>query len=207
MTTKELTGDSLLSSYEVGEYLQADPSSVNKWLKEKRLPAFRTPGGHHRIRVGDLVRFMQHQGMPLPAALDRAMRKRLLVVDDDQQQLNTIRRLFKPYASRLDLLLVDRGIDALVKLGIFAPHVVLLDVVMPELDGVEACRRLRAMDETKKIKVIIVSAHLTPEIEKQAIEAGAIQCLRKPIGVDEVLAALEIELRDYAELATPPAQP
>ena len=203
MATKELTNESLLSSYEASAFLQADPSSVNKWLKEKKLPAFRTPGGHHRIRVGDLVRFMQHQGMPLPVALGRAARRRLLVVDDDQQELNTIKRLFKPYANRLELRAVDRGIDALVQLGIFVPHVVLLDVVMPGLDGIEVCRRLRVMDETQNIKVIIMSAHLTEEIEEQAMKAGAIQCLHKPLDVARVLAALEIDAREYVELPAP----
>ena len=61
MTKPDILPDSLLTSYQVGALLQVNPSSINKWVKDGRIPAFRTPGGHRRIRRLD-VRVRLHAG-------------------------------------------------------------------------------------------------------------------------------------------------
>ena len=193
MRTETIVSDSQLTSYEVAELLQVNPGSVNKWINAGMIQAFRTPGGHHRIKAGDLVRFLRRQRMPVPKPLSRAGLRRLLVVDDDQAELRVIQRLLKSHAHEVELLLVDKGIDALVQFGFFDPHAVLLDVIMPGLDGVEACRRLKAMEETRTVRVVIVSAALTPEIERDAMAAGADRCLNKPVELKQLLEVLELE--------------
>src|SRR6476620_4737422 len=127
---QEIRADSLLTSYQVGALLQVNPSSVNKWVKDGRIPAFRTPGGHRRIRAGDLVAFLNEHKMPVPASLTQASRRRLLIVDDDQRQLESLQRALKPYADRVELQMVGNGVDALVQVGSFKPHLVVLDVYM-----------------------------------------------------------------------------
>ena len=61
--------DKLLTSHQVGELLQVNPSSINKWVNDGRIQAFRTPGGHRRIRVADLVAFLEKHKMPVPRTL------------------------------------------------------------------------------------------------------------------------------------------
>lgn len=180
----------LLSSWEVGELLQVNPSSVNKWVSQGRIPAFRTPGGHRRIRVADLVRFLREHEMPIPRALSGGARRRLLVVDDDPRFLRSVARLLKSHRDRIDAQLVDNGIDALVLVGSFQPDVVLLDVLMPGLDGIEVCRRLKERPETRGIEVYVTSGELTPERERKALAAGATRCLSKPLDFKAFLANL-----------------
>ncbi|MEZ4270564.1 MAG: response regulator [Myxococcota bacterium] len=188
----EIDIDSLLTSYQVGSLLQVNPSSVNKWVKDGRIPAFRTPGGHHRIRAADLVSFLKSHRMPVPRLLSNAGKRRVLIVDDDLNQLKSLERVFKTHESRLEIRSVDNGIDALVMVGALDPHVVVLDVFMPNLDGIEVCRRLRGMKETENIKVVITSAQLTEEVERQAREAGAYDCLQKPVDMDHLLGILGV---------------
>lgn len=71
MTRKppDITPDTYLSSHEVAGFIQANPSSVNKWVKEGKIPAHRTPGGHRRMRVSDVVAFLREYEMPIPPAL------------------------------------------------------------------------------------------------------------------------------------------
>src|SRR3954468_12254120 len=98
MKSEDILPDSLLTSYQVGALLQVNPSSVNKWVKDGRIPAFRTPGGHRRIRAGDLGSFFNEHKMPTPTSLTQPSRRRLLIVADDARQLESLQRALKPYA-------------------------------------------------------------------------------------------------------------
>lgn len=193
MNPTDFNADSLLTSHQAGSLLQVNPSSINKWVKEGRIPAFRTPGGHRRIRAGDLVSFLRQHQMPVPKPLVSAARKRLLIVDDDPKQLASFERALKPYAGRVEVTLVDNGVEALVKVGSVKPNMIVLDVFMPHLDGIEVCRRLRANEDTSSIDIVIASGQLNPDLEKKALEAGARRCLSKPIKIDTLLADLGIQ--------------
>jgi len=192
MTSKpEILPDSLLTSYQVGALLQVNPSSINKWVKDGRIPAFRTPGGHRRIRAADLVHFLVSHNMPVPKTLAGASKRRLLLVDDDPKQLEAISRMFKAHSERIDVATVTNGVDALVQIGSIKPHVAVIDVVMPNIDGIEVCRRLKANPETSAIRIVLTSGHLTPEVEKQAIAAGADAVAPKPLDIAVVLREVE----------------
>ncbi len=188
---EDILPDSLLTSYQVGALLQVNPSSINKWVKDGRIPAFRTPGGHRRIRAGDLVAFLSQHKMPVPRPLAGASKRRLLVVDDDAKQLDALARLLKPYSDRIDTRLVGNGVDALVEIGAFKPHVAILDVYMPLVDGLEVCRRLRANPATQGMRVLVTSGQMTNELERKAREAGATLCLHKPLDLEVVMRELE----------------
>jgi excisionase family DNA binding protein len=198
MTATEYTRDSLLTSHQVSSLLQVNPSSVNKWVEEGRIRAFRTPGGHRRIKVADLLSFLNTHNIPVPGPLAAVTRRRLLVVDDDTRQLKGLSRLLKAYEDEVDVSLTTNGIDALVRVGSFKPHLVVLDVYMSELDGVEVCRRLKANPETSEIDVVIATGKMTDELEKAALEAGALRCIAKPIDLDVVLADMGVELEQPA---------
>jgi excisionase family DNA binding protein len=189
---QDIDGDRLLTSHEVGALLQVNPSSVNKWVKEGRIVAFRTPGGHRRIRARDLVEFLDNHKMPIPRRLNSASKRRLLVCDDDDAQLRAIERLLKSKLDRIQVQYVANGVDALVAVGSFRPHMIVLDVYMPELDGIEVCRRLKSNPDTQHIDVVIASAQLTPEIEGKAVSAGASRCIKKPIDMAALLSHLGI---------------
>lgn len=195
--------NSVLTSHQIGEMLQVSRRSINNWVEQGRIRAFRTPGGHRRVRVRDLVDFLHTAGIPLPEELTvLSRRRRVMIVDDDAFQLRSIGRMLKRYQDRLEVLLVDRGIDALVRIGSFRPEVVVLDFLMPDLNGVEVCRRLKANEDTAGIEVLVCSASLTPDLEAAALGAGARACLHKPLGRAQLVAELGIE-EPVAESAPP----
>ncbi|MCA1664426.1 MAG: response regulator [Myxococcales bacterium] len=190
MTEQNIHAERLLTSHEVGDLLQVNPSSVKKWVNEGRIAAFRTPGGHRRIRVADLVDFLHRHAMPIPGKLAGASKRKLLIVDDDLVHLRALERRLKPYRSRVHLELVQNGIDALVMVGSFKPDLIVLDVYMPELDGIEVCRRLKLKAETRHIGVIVNTAHLTRSVEENALSAGAVTCVSKPMDLKVLLEHL-----------------
>src|SRR5690242_14023312 len=86
--TPTIKPDQLLTSHEVGSLLQMDPSSVVKWVNDGILPAYRTPGGHRRIRSSDLLVFLRTHSMYIPDAL-RGGGIKVLLVDDDTSLLQS----------------------------------------------------------------------------------------------------------------------
>jgi excisionase family DNA binding protein len=184
--------EALLTSSEVGDLLQVNPSSVKNWVNEGRISAFRTPGGHRRIRVIDLVAFLHLHRMPVPKQLEHVSRRRLLVADDDPMQLRTIAREFRRHEARVQVLTTQNGIDALVAVGSWKPHLIVLDVFMPEIDGLEVCRRLKANPDTRHVGVIVNSAHLSTDVERSAMNAGARRCMHKPLEVGVILEELGV---------------
>ena len=180
---QEIDAERLLTSHEVGALLQVNPSSVNKWVKEGRISAFRTPGGHRRIRARDLVEFLDGHQMPVPARLQAASRRRIIVVDSDTAALKRLEKALRPHTDRVQLLPAGSGIDALVQVGLFRPHLIVLDASMDEMDAIEVCRRIKANAETRHITVLVASAHPTTALENKASAAGATRVIKKPLDV------------------------
>ncbi|HVK74832.1 MAG TPA: response regulator [Kofleriaceae bacterium] len=186
-TTETIEPDQLLTSTQVGNLLQVNPSSVKKWVNDGHIVAFRTPGGHRRIRAADLIAFLDQHKIPVPRPLSNAARRRVLAVDDDPIQLKAVGRALKKWSEKVEVSLVDNGIDALVEIGAIKPHALVLDVYMPGIDGIEVCRRLKSNPATKDIAVIVTSGRMTAEIEQAARAAGARRVLRKPVDVNAII--------------------
>lgn len=180
----------LLSTHQAAELLEIHPSSLIKWIDDGRLEAHRTPGGHRRIKVEELLRFLREHDMDVPDELDDGGR-RIVWVDDDEDFLKAVRRSAKRVGEGIDVAVFDNGIDALVQVGALKPHVIVLDVFMPGADGFEVCRRLKANPETKDIVVVMVTGAAGPEMEQRAREVGAALFLEKPLDVRQLLDALD----------------
>ncbi|MBK7074411.1 MAG: response regulator [Myxococcales bacterium] len=192
MIPETIDPDSLLTSTQVGNLLQVNPSSVKKWVNDGHIIAFRTPGGHRRIRALDLVAFLDAHKIPVPRQLQNAGKRRIVAVDDDITQLRALGRSLKRWSDKLDVTLVDNGVDALLEVGASRPHGLLIDVFLPGIDGIEVCRRLKANAATKDIAIIVTSGRLTSELEQAARAAGARRVLRKPVDVTAVIEELGI---------------
>lgn len=174
------TPDRLLTSHDVGRMLQMDPSSIVKWVNDGILPAYRTPGGHRRIKSSDLLRFLHEHKMYVPPELE-AGKKKVLLVDDDEKLLKALQRSLKPYGDKLEVYTANNGVDALVQVGSLRPDVLVLDVSMPGMDGLEVCGTLKENPATAGIQVIIVSGTLNKDLESQAKDLGAAVVLKKPV--------------------------
>jgi len=190
VTPEIIESDSLLTSTQVGTLLQVNPSSVKKWVNDGHIVAFRTPGGHRRIRALDLVSFLDQHKIPVPRPLQNAGKRRIVAVDDDVTQLRALGRAFKRWADKVEVVLVDNGVDALVEVGSTRPHGLVIDVFLPGLDGIEVCRRLKANAATKDLCIIVTSGRMTSELEQAARNAGARRVLRKPVDVTQVIEEL-----------------
>jgi CheY-like chemotaxis protein len=111
----------------------------------------------------------------------------VLVVDDNQTNCEVIQEILD---QRFDVVTASNGADAIRLAERHRPGVVLLDVVLPGMDGYEACRRLRHMPAMSKTRIVMVSAKAMAAERAQGLEAGADEYLTRPFDDRELLAAI-----------------
>ncbi len=134
----------------------------------------------------------------------------MLLVDDEPLVVQMLHDLLidGPFAIET----ATDGYEALVKVGTFRPALIILDVVLAGLDGIEACRCLRRMPETREVRVLGVTGH--PSMIPVLLGAGADACVTKPLDLDVVCreitrltSATTIDSRASADGAPAPRRP
>ncbi len=131
--------------------------------------------------------------------------KRLLIVDDDMRHVYSLTNLLQ--AQRLDIIAASDGLEALDQLErISSIDIILMDVVMPRMDGHEAIRRIRQHPRFHSTPIIALTARTAPGEHEKCMEAGASEFLAKPVDLDRLLAALNKWLTHPANGASPHAR-
>jgi CheY-like chemotaxis protein len=113
------------------------------------------------------------------------MEKRILIVDDDEMVRMALVELLKPEGYFLDE--AGSGKEALERIDKGKYDLMMFDIIMPEMDGIELCRRVRAMDAYKDIPVVFLTAKSREQDKLKGLEAGANLFLSKPISPEKLL--------------------
>jgi excisionase family DNA binding protein len=174
------------TTFEVGEICGVYPTTVINWVNQDKLPAFVTPGGHRRIRREDLVTFLQKYNFPTPPEL-LGSRRRVLIVDDEAACAQMMRRVFEAYPEQFEVIELHNGIEALVSIGRTPPDLVVLDVVMPIVDGGTVCSTLRGNPDTRSIRILAITGKKLPDRTARFIRANTDGLFQKPFKTEALL--------------------
>jgi two-component system, sensor histidine kinase and response regulator len=120
----------------------------------------------------------------------------ILVVDDQPINVQLLKRKLEREGLRVTT--AYNGVEALELVRQSKPELILLDVMMPDMDGIEVCQRLQANEETRGIPVIFITARATKESKLEGLGVGAVDYITKPIDLDETLARVQTQLRFVA---------
>jgi len=118
---------------------------------------------------------------------------KILVVDDQPINVQLLKR--KLEREGMTVATAYSGQEALNLVAADKPDLILLDVMMPEMDGIEVCQRLQADLETKSIPIIFITARTSKEGKIEGLGVGAVDYITKPIDLDETLARVQTQLR------------
>jgi len=166
---------------EVARMLGVSAMTVVRWIDKGLIPAFKTPGNHRRILRDDLKHFIRRMDFPMPQEL-AADGWRILAVDDEEDVLDVLTRAFDSADSNYTVFQAKDGITALIEVGRLKPDVLLLDIVLPGLDGIEVCRRIKA-NPYLTTNIVAISGKATAEMRQTILSAGADLFLEKPISI------------------------
>lgn len=114
---------------------------------------------------------------------------KILVVDDEEPIHSYLQRKFNKLG--YTVFVAEDGEEALEQAFSNLPDIILLDVKLPKLNGIETCKRLKADERTKNIPIIMLSAKAQSEEIREGLEAGAIKYLCKPIGFPDILEEIK----------------
>jgi DNA-binding response OmpR family regulator len=118
---------------------------------------------------------------------------RILIVDDQPINIKLLQR--KLERQSMDISVAYNGRECLEIAAKVKPDLILLDVMMPEMDGIETCRQLKADPELETVPIIFITAKSSKEGKLEGLGAGAVDYITKPIDLDEMLARVHTQLR------------
>ncbi len=168
------------------KYCDVSSKTIINWVEAKHIKAYKTVGGHRRIKRADLEDFMNRQGIPIPAGSASNERKRILVVDDDPIIVETIVQSLEEDEYGYEVISASDGFEAGLQINHFKPDLLILDIMMPDIKGYEVCEKVKSNEETKNTIIIVLSAYLDEEKFKKMKEHGADACFSKPLPLPQL---------------------
>ena len=202
MANEQDQGRRFFTTSEVAQYCAVTNDGVLKWIKAAKLRAFSTPGGHYRVSAEDFRSFLEKYDIPVDEAFFAGDQKQrsVLVVDDEPNIREIVRRLLKELEPELRVEEACDGYEASIKIGNMMPDLVIMDVMMPRVDGISLCRSIRDNPKTRSVKVLAITAFPEQDNVKKMYDAGADLCLIKPLQFEhfrlEVVRLLNEASRD-----------
>jgi excisionase family DNA binding protein len=171
------------TTFEAAKICHVTHHSIKNWIKQGLIKASRTPGGHYRILEEDLDRFREQYDM-FPRDKGSS-KKRVMIVDDDPDALALMEKILTDEG--FELIKVSNATEVGLKAAQLSPDLILLDFLMPEINGFEVCKALRENELTRSTPIMAVTC-LTKEQEIERIFAsGADEYVAKPFKVDQLL--------------------
>lgn len=185
----------LFTTGEAAEICKVSQQTIIRCFDSGRLEGFRVPGSKfRRIPRPSLIKFMKENSIPLDTI--KSGKKKILVVDDDAEIVELLVDVLTR-DGRFDIKTAASGYDAGILTEQFRPNLILLDYMLPDVNGNIVCQTIRKNPEFENIRIIIVSGVIKQDEIDQLLKSGAEDFIKKPFNIaeltDKITAVLQIE--------------
>lgn len=184
----DLTHKQVFTTGEAADVCKVSQQTIIRCFDSGRLRGFRVPGSRfRRIPREELLRFMRENNIPTDVL--EGGKKRVLVVDDDEQ----IVELFVDVLSRdgrFEVKTAGTGYDAGILTEQFRPDLMLLDYMLPDINGNQVCRAVRQNPNVAGMKIIVVSGVVKQDEIDELLSAGADEFVKKPFNIEKLLGRI-----------------
>lgn len=183
----------LFTTGEAAEICRVSQQTIIRCFDSGRLRGFRVPGSKfRRIPRQNLVKFMRDNSIPLDN-LDSG-KKKVLVVDDDAEIVELIGDILTR-DGRFEIRTASSGYEAGMATQQFRPDLILLDYMLPDVNGNVVCQTIRSNPEFENTRIIIVSGVIKQEEIDQLLKSGAQDFLKKPFSISELTEKVDLALQ------------
>ena len=170
---------------EAAKICKVSQQTIIRCFDSGQLKGFRVPGSRfRRIPREQLFSFMKDNGIPTDAL--ESGRRKLLIVDDDEALVELLSDVFEK-DRRFEVRTTNNGFDAGMLVREFRPDVVILDVMLPDINGKEVCQRIRSDSTLDEVRIICISGMVEEDKKKDLLDAGANDFMQKPFAVEDLL--------------------
>jgi excisionase family DNA binding protein len=170
---------------EAAKICKVSQQTIIRCFDNGSLKGFRVPGSRfRRIPRDQLYSFMRDNGIPTDAL--ESGKKKLLIVDDDQDLVELISEGFAR-DGRFDIRSVNNGFDAGMGVREFRPDLVILDVMLPDINGKEVCQRVRSDSALDMVKILCISGMVEQDKVTELKAAGADDFMQKPFAIEDLI--------------------
>ncbi|HET6425309.1 MAG TPA: response regulator [Planctomycetaceae bacterium] len=170
---------------EAAKICKVSQQTIIRCFDSGQLKGFRVPGSRFRRIPRDvLYKFMKENGIPTDAL--ESGRRKALVVDDDEELVELIRDALEA-DGRFEVRVANNGFDAGMMVKEYRPDILVLDVMLPDINGKEVCQRVRmdsALDDTK---IICISGMVEADKIQELKDAGANEFVQKPFEIETLM--------------------
>jgi len=183
----------LFTTGEAAEVCRISQQTIIRCFDSGRLEGFRVPGSRfRRIPRRSLIKFMRDNHIPLDQL--ESGKKKVLIVDDDPEIVELIAEVLSR-DGRFEIKTASSGYEAGISTQQFKPDLILLDYMLPDVNGNVVCQTIRKNPEFESIKIIIVSGVVKQEEIDLLLKSGAEGFIKKPFNVDELTDKVSVALQ------------
>ena len=184
------SAEDFYSTTEAAALLDVAVRTVQLWVERGVLNAWKTPGGHRRIDAGSVHRLLDERQRVTSAA-----ECRILIVEDQPEHAEFLKMFVQAVAPRASIQIARNGLAAMLCIGREPPNLVLLDLLMPQMDGFEMLRELANDRDLQRMRVVVVSSMEDEDIRQRGgLPTTVAAVLRKPIEFEALKDILQREL-------------
>ena len=185
-----MKSNKLLKTSKAAKYLGVSRSSITNWVRNNDLEAASTPGGHYLFSKDQLDAFAAERGMILSnTKYPNDGSYRILVIDDDKGFREFASEALQVY-SGYELREAEDGMQGALLVGTWQPDLVIVDLRMPNMNGVDFCRFLKKDKNTADVNIIVASAYLSPEVREEVTALGVDNIIEKPVRLASFIATV-----------------
>ena len=176
-----------LKTSDIAKYCGVSVVHVIRWAKSGKLKSFRFPGGRYKFSKKDFRKFLEDNNIPIiEEFFEKKEIKKILIVDDDTDCAKGLKISLETEFPVFKIRVVSDGYEALMEMGQFNPDLLILDIRMPKIDGLEVCYRVKSSESWSDTKIIAITGYSKAYTEKNVLEGGADEFLLKPIKTEEL---------------------
>ncbi len=176
----KLSNKKVFTTFEVAEVCEVTPVTIQNWIDKGWLRAYRTPGGHRRVRKEALLAFLESRNMPHPFP-EKGGAPKVLIVNGDEGLADSLKGALLFGNPGYEVQVAHDGFRAGVLYSDSHPDVVILDLNHSGVDGFDVCRQIKQSNTGGDTFVLALGGGADGDERKRILDMGAAYCLSKPV--------------------------